>query len=381
MPFQHGKPLHQQVASRIRREYLIAPEDGLRLPSDGELATRWRVSVRTIREALLLLEAEGRVERRRGSGTYVRAVAAKPVAIFSELDLLHPHTPKFFGLTLDLVRRQLGEAGIETRLYTGRSQAGDAPGAFTCPELLADAEAGRLAGIVAITSALSDPRLAALRQAGMPMVAVTGSSELSQRFSPQQVPELAVPYLAQAGRQRIGLIGWAPSAENSGRGGQVLAFQRALAAHDLPFHAEWCRVDLSFAWRGAGWEEFREIWSARDEKPDAVVISDENYLPEVVMAVLQLGLRVPQDVLLVSHKVRFVDYPLPVPVAWAEMNVEAFAAGLVQETLAALRGEPPPVLPVDVVPYRLRRLDDTAVPAPATMSQDTHFPPTVSSHG
>jgi GntR family transcriptional regulator len=42
------------------------------LPSEPELVARYRVSRTTVRRALLLLEQEGRILRRRGSGTYAK---------------------------------------------------------------------------------------------------------------------------------------------------------------------------------------------------------------------------------------------------------------------------------------------------------------------
>lgn len=360
--FHRDNALYRQVADRVRRELLVGTEPGTRLPSDGELSERWQVSVRTIREALLMLEAEGRVARRRGSGTFVRACEARPVALYSELNLLHPRTPRFFGLTLDLVRRHLGKAGYSTRLYTGRSQAGDPTGPFTGPELVADAQAGRLSAIAALTSKLDDPALLAMQAQGLPTIAITDTQPITRASGVRRIPDLAVPYLANLGRRRIGLIGWdAPEGEQS----MLRQFRQALQSSGLPFHPEWCRVEYSFAWEGAAWEEFREIWFARPEKPDALVIADENYFSEVVVALLQLGLRIPRDVLIVSHRSQGARMLPPFPVAWVEMNVEAFAEHFAAMILATLRGQPVPPVPADYVPFRLLPLaNPPSVPAP-----------------
>ncbi len=68
---------YQVVADRIRThidsEGLRA---GARLPAERELALQLGVSRPTLREALIALEMEGRVEIRGGSGVYVSAVAA-----------------------------------------------------------------------------------------------------------------------------------------------------------------------------------------------------------------------------------------------------------------------------------------------------------------
>lgn len=77
----HPKPvdprrLYQQVADQIRAvidQGGFAP--GTRLPPERELALQLGVSRPSLREALIALEIEGRVEIRMGSGIYVCAAA------------------------------------------------------------------------------------------------------------------------------------------------------------------------------------------------------------------------------------------------------------------------------------------------------------------
>ena len=66
------KTKYQMVANIIRTDIAqrMAAESG-RLPTEMELAQLYSVSRQTIRQALNLLEKEGLVERKQGSGTYV----------------------------------------------------------------------------------------------------------------------------------------------------------------------------------------------------------------------------------------------------------------------------------------------------------------------
>jgi GntR family transcriptional regulator len=61
----------RQVTRARLRELVAAAGVGDRLPSERELSARWRVARMTIRRATESLVAEGLVERRHGSGTYV----------------------------------------------------------------------------------------------------------------------------------------------------------------------------------------------------------------------------------------------------------------------------------------------------------------------
>lgn len=75
-PVGHSR-LHEQVVDRIRdyvREEGTAVGD--RLPPERELAARLGVSRVSVKQALLLLEAQGAIETRRGGGSYLRREGA-----------------------------------------------------------------------------------------------------------------------------------------------------------------------------------------------------------------------------------------------------------------------------------------------------------------
>lgn len=76
-------PLYQQLAELLSREIATgALEPGGRLPSEPELARRHQIGRPTVRQATELLVQRGLVERRRGSGTFVRS-APRRVDLFS----------------------------------------------------------------------------------------------------------------------------------------------------------------------------------------------------------------------------------------------------------------------------------------------------------
>lgn len=74
-----SRRLYQQIADQIRE--LIDRggfETGTRLPPERDLAVQLGVSRPSLREALIALDVEGRVEVRGGSGVYVSAAKAGP---------------------------------------------------------------------------------------------------------------------------------------------------------------------------------------------------------------------------------------------------------------------------------------------------------------
>jgi GntR family transcriptional regulator len=67
---QADEPLHHVLRARLR-EIVAGARPGDRLPSERSLSQRWHVARMTVRNATDALVAEGLVERRQGSGTYV----------------------------------------------------------------------------------------------------------------------------------------------------------------------------------------------------------------------------------------------------------------------------------------------------------------------
>lgn len=95
MPLSRAKqanklPIYQQVSEYLNREISSGRwMAGDRLPIEAELAANLGVAIGTLRKALAKLESEGLIERRQGSGTYVkRAPEGKPIYTFFHLELL-----------------------------------------------------------------------------------------------------------------------------------------------------------------------------------------------------------------------------------------------------------------------------------------------------
>jgi GntR family transcriptional regulator len=67
-------PLHVQISELLTRSIAAGHyAAGDRLPTESQLAAQFNVSIGTLRKALAQLESRGQLERRQGSGTYVKA--------------------------------------------------------------------------------------------------------------------------------------------------------------------------------------------------------------------------------------------------------------------------------------------------------------------
>jgi GntR family transcriptional regulator of arabinose operon len=73
VPQANGLPKYRQILDDLRREIQIGRhKPGDRLPSEADLGTKYEVSRLTIQRVLKELQIEELIERRAGSGTYVR---------------------------------------------------------------------------------------------------------------------------------------------------------------------------------------------------------------------------------------------------------------------------------------------------------------------
>ncbi len=103
---QQKLPLYKQICELLHREISAGhwlPGD--RLPIESELANSLGVAIGTLRKSLAQLEAQGFLERRQGSGTYVkRAPTGKAVYQFFHLELPQGGgIPSAVILAIDLV--------------------------------------------------------------------------------------------------------------------------------------------------------------------------------------------------------------------------------------------------------------------------------------
>lgn len=117
-------PKYQQLADVLRGELQrIVRQGGGKLPTESELSQRYRVSRQTVRHALKVLEAEGLVSRRQGSGTFINgrqeALNSKQIAVIATFldDYIFPSI-------LHDVQNSLSQAGYSTLVFATENKVG-----------------------------------------------------------------------------------------------------------------------------------------------------------------------------------------------------------------------------------------------------------------
>lgn len=332
-----SKPsLFQVIADSLRREIRTQHAAGDRLPTEKELAARFEVSVFTVREALAVLVYEGLLDRRRRRGTIVRDTLGKrQVAIVSELDLMQMPRPTFFWATFQQLHKAFAAEGVRTRNYIGSLpvSAMHDHEETTCSDLYEDIEAGRLLAVVVLIAPHSKAYWNKLRETSLPTI---GHPESDHAVRPPQGELIreAGRMLLEAGRTNVGLIGWNPNQVRNGN-----AMEASLREMGLNIPDRWVRIDQSPLEPGAGWDDFLEIWTQGENRPDGLIVSDDMLFEDVVRAMLALQVKVPEDLMIVTHSNKGLTPVVPFPHTRLEVDPADMAQTICQRTLQALRGE------------------------------------------
>ena len=104
--------LYEQLSGALNDGSIPA---GAALPSEPELVARYRLSRTTVRRALARLEEEGRIIRRRGSGTFARQ-NRKPARLQLDLQSFFEDVPEIASQTsLSLLRFESGPVPAQLR--------------------------------------------------------------------------------------------------------------------------------------------------------------------------------------------------------------------------------------------------------------------------
>ena len=293
------RPLHQQIAGILRDDIAKRLAPGERLESEAALATRFGVSVLTVREALSSLAEAGLVVRRHGSGTYVAEPGDRGhLAVLVDNDIANPRGSYFHLRIVRQLRERLEASGATVRVYVGRGNPpGSTPERPNCPEFNADVDAGLISGIAAV-SVHAHPRwLKSLARRGIAVVG-DGAFEHGATVDHAALIDHGIARLVEEGRRRIAVLGWGGAGRNDP---QAVATRAALKRHDVPARDGWIRFRAHQTLLGAGWEEVRALWVAERERPDGLLITDDMLFADAQVAIAQLGVEIPKKLMIVAH--------------------------------------------------------------------------------
>lgn len=331
-----GVTLASTIAATLRKQLADgAYQAGDRFPSQNELAVTFQTSTVSVREAVLLLVQEGLLERRFGSGTY--ATGRRPelfVAVISELDLAHPATSPSFLVTMQAARRCLAQQGIQSRVYMGHSApfGEESPLQLSSWDFLHDLEAGRISGVIAVATI---PWLVECPVGQRPIPIVNGCDIDGVPFwHEDDLVRLGVKVLAEKQCRRVACIKTGTRPHTLGLFDRFTAL---CAESGLTTRPEWLKAVPFAHEHGDGVAAFQAVWQSHAEKPDGLLVLDDVLYRDLAYALIVNGIRVPQDLVVVSHANAPDARPMrPEPVRLVLDN-ERFGAALAQNLMNRMK--------------------------------------------
>lgn len=113
---------YKEVAAQLKKDLVTCLEQGqLRLPTEKELCEKFKVSRQTIRQSLMLLEKEGLISKKQGSGSYLTGLlpdyAKNKIAI-----LLSSDTEYIFPTLLNDLKTMLTKEGYAVSIYISHNR-------------------------------------------------------------------------------------------------------------------------------------------------------------------------------------------------------------------------------------------------------------------
>ncbi|HEX3880149.1 MAG TPA: GntR family transcriptional regulator [Bryobacteraceae bacterium] len=341
---------YQDIREQIRREIeerRYAP--GERLPSDTELAGRFSVSRLTVIRALRELESQALVQRKAGSGTFVRVdspVVAESSYVFG---LLMPDLGD--GEIFEPVARGIARAGesLHHRLLWGNDPAAahdkEQQADELCRYLVAREVSGVFFSPVEHTSHQEsvNQRIAeALTAAGIPIVLIDRCICRYPDRSPHDLIGIDNPragsrmtrHLIQAGCRRVVFAsrpGAAPTVDARESGYREALHHARLEA--LP--------GLSLELENDQSRELRAFLAK--VRPDGLVCANDFTAAKLMQALLRLGVRIPEDIKMVGiNDVKYAGF-LPVPLTTLRQPCQELGATAMAVMLDRLERPASPV--------------------------------------
>ena len=331
------------ISATIRREITRGRyRPGARLPNQLAFARRFRVSVLTVQRAMNELAREGFIETRHAQGTFV---VAQPPHLNRYALIFHADPTELELGGWSRLYATLHNAAMKLQQREGRQfecfYGINGPDTASYQRLLARAQAHQFAGLIFTTHPgrlVGSPLLA---PAGLPRVGLMSDASFAKvlpqvAFDGRGWFEKAFDHLAARGCRRVAFVSQAGRRLPFGFDGTPAA----LARHKLTTRPEW-NLPLPL-WTDGAQHSVQLLMQSAGERPDALVITDDNVVKPALAGLLAAGVSVPEDVAVVAHANFPRSGPRGLPLTWLGYDNYAALAACVAVIDCQCRGDKPP---------------------------------------
>lgn len=295
------------ILSTLRHQII----DGHWLPGQQiaprrELELSFGVSPTTLQRAMDHLIRDGFLSPVTGVGTFV----AERLPFLSHYGLVFPHPTstqpwnRFWVALKNEAERIDQSGGRNVPVYYGDEGRADAK---EYQRLLRHIRDHRLAGLIFVSPSSIYRGTPLLDTPGLPRVAISRvADEAVPRIGTQSLAEKALDYLLSRDRRRVALV---TSSRMTVDAGVMQPWLEGVAKRRMIMHPCWVNgLDIDIP-QTAQSQVHLLMRDGQAERPDALVIGDDNLVEYATAGLIDAGVKVPEDVEVVAH----CNFPWPTP--------------------------------------------------------------------
>jgi DNA-binding LacI/PurR family transcriptional regulator len=328
---------HRLISARLREQIIqgeILP--GTELPPTAVLAEQWKTSYFTAHTALKNLVKEGLLERKHGSGTYVREQRNSLDCIglyYDDTSVWTDDERAFYRNLYGSLERQLRKQRVALRVFA--DPRAKEKKVTILPELRKAFDAREIQGLIA--PMVSADNLKWLLKLPMPLAVMSSRMGIANKVGFDEPHNLLkmLTHLKDKGCRTVGIISNLYADERAPFQSERLLFDeqfaQALEATGMTTRPLWVRKSKRGEHDGMarlGYREFHALWS-QSERPDAVIAFPDMVVRGVILAALELGVKAPRDVKFFFHRNAHVNLLCPYPAGWEVTDEEKVSKALI----------------------------------------------------
>lgn len=313
---------------------------GEKLPGETELAQTYGFSRQTVRQALSLLEQEGLIQRRQGSGTYVKELAVRKKRSWNVGVMATYISEYIFPPVLRGIEEELSANGFFPMISATKNRVDNER------QILEGYLDKQIDGLIVegTKSALPNPNLALyekLRERGIPVVFFNGyypalENTVSVTMNDKRGGQEAVNYLASRGHKKIGAIFKGDDMQGTQRYAGYLA---GMLENNLLLRDEWVlwynseSKDQIFAT-----EEGKELVLKALADCTAVICYNDEIAAKLVHALLEKGISIPGQKAVLSFDNSLISEISPVRITSLDHPKEQLGACAARKLVTLMNG-------------------------------------------
>lgn len=334
---------YQTVADALRR-HIHSGKYVTVLPSEFAIAQEYQVSRQTVRQALSLLAQDGLIETRRGSGSHILRTARENLSSHYNIAIIVTYIADyFFPGILREIENVLSQRECTSSIFATQNRVADERKILT--RLLEQPVDGIL--VEATKSALPNPNLDLYRQLtakNIPLVFIHGYyADLPESHfvldANYDAGLMLTRYLADQGCRRIGGVFKSDDIQGHGR---YAGYAAGLRERGLPMKDQnvfWFNTESKHTMLSGDDSPIRAFFDRVLDDVDAFVCYNDELAYFFEQELMKRGLRIPEDIVLVSIDNSNYSQLAPVPITSLSHGGENSGRTAARMMLQLLKGE------------------------------------------